>query len=67
MQPVFVPVFIRPPAHDYRTRDVVLYNSMARPMKLTLCVFNKVFLVNHWRDILCCNYKWLCLVTFIDA
>ena len=29
---------------DYNTRDVELFNSMARPMKLR-CVFNKVFLV----------------------
>ena len=37
----------------------VLSNGMARPMKLR-CVFNKVFLVNHLRDILNCSYKWLC-------
>ena len=35
---------------DYDTHDVGLSNSMARPMR-----FNKVFLVNHWRDIV--NYS----------
>ena len=39
---------------EYHTRDVGLSNSMARPMKLRCCVFNKVFLVNHWRDTLNC-------------
>ena len=39
--------------------DVGLPNSMVLPMKLG-CVFNKVFLVNHWFDILNCNRKWLC-------
>ena len=37
----------------------ILSNSMVWPMKLR-CVFNKVFLVNHCRDILNCSYKWLC-------
>ena len=32
---------------------------MAQTMKLKR-VFNQVFLVNHWRDILNCIYKWLC-------
>ena len=40
---------------EYHTRDVGLSNSMARPMRLRCGVFNKVFLVNHWRDIL--NYN----------
>ena len=44
--------------HD--TRDVGLSNSNARPMQLTCCVFNKVFLVNHRCDILNCSCKWLC-------
>ena len=44
---------------QYRTRDVVLSNSMAWSMKLR-CVFSKVFLVNHWCDILNYSYKWLC-------
>ena len=44
---------------ECRTRDVVLSNSLVRPMKLR-CVFNKVFLVNHSHDILNCSYKWLC-------
>ena len=42
------------------TCDIGLSNSMARPMKLRCCVFNKVFLVNHWHDILNCSCKWLC-------
>ena len=37
--------------------DVGLSNSVVWPMKLR-CVFNKVFLVNHWHDILNCSYKW---------
>ena len=41
------------------THDVALSNRMARQMKLR-CMPNKVFLVNHWRDILNCSYKWLC-------
>ena len=41
--------------------NVVLFNSMAWPMKLRSCVFNKVFLVNHWHDIRNCNCKWSCL------
>ena len=45
---------------EYRTHDVMLSNSMARPMKLRCSVFNKVFVVNQWRDILNCCYKWLC-------
>ena len=44
---------------DYGNHDVGLSNTMARPMKLRCCVFNKVFLVNHWRDILNCSCKWL--------
>ena len=40
---------------DFDSRDVGLSNSMARPMKLRWCVFNKVFLVNHWRDIVNCD------------
>ena len=38
--------------------DIV--NVTVRPIKLR-CVLNKVFLVNHWHDILNCSYKWLCL------
>ena len=45
---------------EYHTRDVVLSNSMARPMKLRCGVFNKVFVVNLWRDVLNCSYEWLC-------
>ena len=44
---------------SFHTHDVGLSNSVAQPMKLR-CVFNKVFLVNHWHDILNCSYKWLC-------
>ena len=44
---------------EYRTHDVVLSKSMAWPMKLRFCVFNKVFLVNHRHDIFNCSYKWL--------
>ena len=46
---------------EYDTRDVGLSTSMALSMKLRCCVFNKVFLVNHRRDILNCRCKWLCL------
>ena len=47
---------------EYRIRDVVLsVYLMARPMELRCCVFNKVYLGNHWRDILNCSYKWLCV------
>ena len=46
---------------EYYTRDVRLSNSMARPMILRCCLFNKVFLVNHMRDSLNCSFKWLCL------
>ena len=46
---------------DDNTRDVELSNSMAQLMKIRCCVFNKVFLVNHGRDIFNCSYKWLCL------
>ena len=42
---------------DFDTHDVGLSNSMARPVKLRLCMFNKVFLVNHWRDIINCSSK----------
>ena len=45
---------------DYDTRDVGLSNSITWPMKLRCCEFNKVLLVNHWRDILNSSYKWLC-------
>ena len=38
------------------TRDVGLPNGMVRPMKLRCCVFNKVFQINHWRDIFYCSY-----------
>ena len=43
------------------TRDVVLSNMKLRS------VFNKVFQVNHWHDILNCSYKWLVLVTLTCA
>ena len=49
---------------DYDTRDIGLSNSMARPMQLRCCMFNKVFLVNHWRDIFNCSYKQLCFSNF---
>ena len=42
---------------DHGTRDVGLSNSMPQPMKSRRCVFNKVFLVNHWNDILKCSCK----------
>ena len=45
---------------DIDTRDVGLSNSLARPIKLRCCVFNKVFLENHGHDILMCCCKWLC-------
>ena len=45
---------------EYHTRDIGLSNSLARPIELRSGVFNKVFLVNHWRDILNCSCKWLC-------
>ena len=48
---------------DFDTRDIELSNSMVRPMKLRCCVFNKVYIVNHWRDILSYNCKWLCFVS----
>ena len=45
---------------DYGTHDVMLFNSLARPMKLR-CAFNKDFVVNQWRVILNnCSYKWFC-------
>ena len=44
---------------EYNTHDEGLSNSVARPMKIRCCVFNKVFLVNNWRDILNCSYIWL--------
>ena len=43
------------------TRDVGLSNNMARSMKLTCCVLNKVFLENHFHDIINSSYKWLYL------
>ena len=52
---------------EYQTCDVGLSNSMAWPMKLRCCVFNKVFLVNHWHDILNCSCKWLCIETPLGA
>ena len=30
-------------------------------------MFNKVFLINYYRDIINCSYKWVCLATFISA
>ena len=46
---------------DLDTYDIGLSNSMACPMTLR-CVFNKVFLVNHWRDILNSSCKWLTVI-----
>ena len=40
---------------EYRTHDVELSNSLARPVKLG-CVFNKVSIVNHWRHVLNFSY-----------
>ena len=48
---------------DYDIRDVGLSNNMAQPMTLRCCVFNKVFLVNYWCDILNYSCKWLCFGT----
>ena len=36
--------------HTTSTSDVWLSNSMAQPLKLRCCVFNKVFLENYWQD-----------------
>ena len=52
---------------DFDTHDVELSNSMTRPMKLRGCVFNKVFLVNHWRDILTAVANGYIFVTLIGA
>ena len=52
---------------DFDTHDVGLSNSMTRPMKLRGCVFNKVFLVNHWHDILNAVANGYIFVTLIDA
>ena len=41
---------------DFDTCDIS--NNMVQPMKLRY-VFNKGFLVNHWRDIFNCSFKWL--------
>ena len=40
---------------------ILLSNSRTRPKKLR-CVFNKGFLVNHWRGILNCSCKRLCFI-----
>ena len=40
---------------DRDPRGAELSNSTARPMILVCCVFKKVFLVNHGRDILNCS------------
>ena len=50
---------------DFDIRDVGLSNSLTRPITLRCCVLNKVFLVNHWRNILNCRCKWLCSVILI--
>ena len=42
-------------------------NSEAWLMKLRYYVFNKVFLVNHWHDILIIVANGYVLVTLIDA
>lgn len=52
--------------HTIRIRDVELSNSMERAMKLK-CAFNKVFLVNHLRDILIVAAKGYVVVTLIVA
>ena len=49
---------------EYRTHDDVLSNSMVQPMTLRCCVFNKVYLVNHWHNILKCCLN--CRLVFID-
>ena len=45
---------------EYDTRDVGLSKSMAWPMTLRCCVFNKVFVVNQWFDIHNGSCKWSC-------
>ena len=56
---------------EYRTREGVLSNSVARSMTLIRCVFNKVFLVNHWRDNHNCGYVLVTLLpkttTFVSV
>ena len=52
---------------NFARRYVGLSNGMARPMKLRCCVFNKVFLVNHWRDIFIVFVNGYVLVTLIRA
>ena len=51
--PVYIYSFGERILPECHTRDVGLSNSM----KLRCGVFNKVFLVNHWHDILNCSYK----------
>ena len=46
---------------DYTIRHVGLYNSLSWPLKVRCCVFNKVCIVKHWRDIHDCSSKCLCL------
>ena len=46
---------------EYHIHDVWLSNNTAWPVKLSSCVFNEVFRVDHWSDILNGSYKWLSL------
>ena len=45
---------------DFNTREVVLHKNMAWCLTLRSCVFNTVFLLNHWRDVLNYSCMWLC-------
>ena len=48
---------------DYtRPRDILLPNSMARPMKLRCSVFKKVFLAIDWRYILNCSWVIIIII-----
>ena len=50
-----------------RHSDVGLSTRVAQPMKIRCCVFNKVVLVNHRRDILIYSRKWwYVLKTFVS-
>ena len=50
----------------FRTSDVALSNSVARPVEIR-CVFNKVFLVNNWHDSFIVVANSYLLVTLISA
>ena len=45
---------------DFDTCDIGLTNNMTQPMELRCCVLSKVFLVNHFHDIINCSCIWLC-------